>query len=159
MTLAAMEQAITEVLDQPDKLIEFVADPGFVRNLENCAPGVGEPIYVYRQEDLIGLYTAGKEIYRRLFLADTPDDVLRLLHPSNILPARTYLRMLTFTAGQPARVVVYGPVAGGTVAYGPVDGGAVEAYGYETEAGTPGDEFDKYLEEQQASNNNTPEQC
>ena len=157
--LLGITTLIEEHITEPHELIKLVADRDNARQLEACAPGTASPIFVIRQEDLVGLYTAGKQIYRELFVATTPDDVLRLLHPDNVLPARTFLRMMTYTEESPARVVVYGPEAGSSTVFGPVDGGSVEAFGYTTEAGSPGDEFETFLERQQGNNNNIPDPC
>ena len=157
--LSQLQNVIQQRITQPHELIKLVADRANARQLEACAPGTASPIFVIRQEDLIGLYTAGKQIYRELFVATTPDDVLRLLHPDNVLPARTFLRMMTYTEESPARVVVYGPEAGSSTVFGTVDGGAVEAFGYSTEAGSPGDEFETFLERQQGNNNETTAPC
>jgi hypothetical protein len=156
--LTNLVKSVQASIDQPAELLSTIAAPTNATQLERCAPGTAVSVIPNRADDLIGLYEAGKLLYGKVFDATTPEEVIELLHPDHILPARTYLRMITYTEGQPASNAVYG-IAANSSAYGPNDGQTVKAYVLETNPGSPGQELFQFIELQQTGNNEVVDPC
>jgi hypothetical protein len=135
--------------------------PENVTDLERCSPGTGQPAQPGAPQDLYGLYEAGQQIHQRLFEATTPEEVIQLLHPANILPARTYLRLTRLTEGTPATAVAFGEEGAENIAFGPEPqpSGEVVAFGFQNSAGTEGEDVLEFVRRQQETNNITQPEC
>lgn len=160
LTLGGIKQVVTENIDDTEKLMEIVTDPVLVQKVNECLPGFTQPQLIYTQRDLIGLYEAGQYLYSQLRVAIDDDDVLKLMHPSNVLPLLTYRRLFQYTKFLTVNITAYGPVAGGSVAYGTADGGNT-VYGFSS-LGTGDDEgitVEEYLFNQAADNNEIDREC
>ena len=164
-TIEVVTDRIRDNQDSPRDLLGMIADRQTVEIVTACAPGLAEPVYLLRQEDLQGLYNAGAELYRRLIGVPDAEAVLRLMHPANVLPARTYLRLFRYGSGAITTAVAYGEVAssaGGRVVYGPAssDADGTVAYGLdETTSGADGREVTDVVWDHQSDNNETPDLC